>query len=434
MRLVLAMAILAAGLTSASAQCLAVGTEAYSLMSPDGRSFFGTAVAATEDFVIVGVPFADDGPVRVFDVSTGANVMDFEASDEASTGGLGYTLAASGSLVLAGAPWERHDGEADVGAVHLFDLSTGVRRFRLIADHDLPAGVFGQSLAVSDRYALVGGVEYLGDGELTPGAVWVYDVATGELLHTLTPVGGSENDWFGAGIAVTGDLAAVGASWDDAHGAYSGVVYLFDLTSGEQVGVLIPDDQHSEKYFGSSLAISEMMLAVAATGDTEAGPDAGAIYVFDVSTLDQLFKLMPPDPTHSHLGGRVAMQGSVVVGSESFRDQLYVFELTNRVPVMRLDTDDGTHGGNRLSVAISSAGIVSGAWDGDSVFVYSAPFMDVCDHIDLAVPCGDVQIQDVLTFIDAFSDSDPLADFAEPFGVLDLADIDTLLVAYHACR
>jgi len=432
----LILAIATAGLSPASGQCLKVGTESFKFMDPDERAVRG--VAATDDVLLVGMPFTGDGGVvQVFDAATGAHSLTLEPGENETNGGLGYTVAASGNIALASARWDRHDGDANVGSASLFDLSSGERLFKLTGVHDLPAGAFGRSVAVSERYALVGAVNVLDNGEPTPGSVYVYDVATGALRFVLTPPGGAEDDLFGIGVALTDDVAAIGASSASVAGANSGSVYLFDLETGAELGVISPDDAQDGQAFGLSVATSGTTIAVGAPGDDDVADNAGAVYVFDLETRAQTAKLVrPEDPRDSYFGRSVAVHGTLVGGGESVRSNVYIFDTQPAVRSMRLDVNDGPSG-IRRSVAISSAGVVTGAEEGSAAFAaffYSAPFIDTCDFIDLAVPCGDVQIQDVLTFIDAFSDSDPLADFAEPFGVLDLGDIDTLLVAYQACR
>jgi len=53
-----------------------------------------------------------------------------------------------------------------------------------------------------------------------------------------------------------------------------------------------------------------------------------------------------------------------------------------------------------------------------------------CNAADLAEPFGVLDLADVQAFIAAFTSQDPAADIAEPFGVLDLADVQAFIAAF----
>ncbi|MCP4592686.1 MAG: hypothetical protein GY842_18280 [bacterium] len=55
----------------------------------------------------------------------------------------------------------------------------------------------------------------------------MFDSATGEQLQKLTADDAAEGDQFGNSVAISGDLAIVGAHLDDAPGSNSGSAYVF---------------------------------------------------------------------------------------------------------------------------------------------------------------------------------------------------------------
>lgn len=75
-----------------------------------------------------------------------------------------------------------------------------------------------------------------------------------------------------------------------------------------------------------------------------------------------------------------------------------------------------------------------GVGDPDSVSfnipVPSAPAAGGCNAADLAEPFGVLDLGDVQAFIAAFTGGDLAADIAAPFGVLDLADVQTFISAF----
>jgi hypothetical protein len=55
-----------------------------------------------------------------------------------------------------------------------------------------------------------------------------------------------------------------------------------------------------------------------------------------------------------------------------------------------------------------------------------------CRAADLAEPFGVLDLADIVAFITAFGAQDPTADLAEPFGVFDLSDLVAFVVAFEA--
>jgi hypothetical protein len=55
-----------------------------------------------------------------------------------------------------------------------------------------------------------------------------------------------------------------------------------------------------------------------------------------------------------------------------------------------------------------------------------------CNAADIAEPFGVLDLGDVQGFVGAFLDQDPLADIAEPFGVFDLGDLQAFVGAFTA--
>jgi len=61
------------------------------------------------------------------------------------------------------------------------------------------------------------------------GSAYVFDVATGQQLSKLTASDPGTDDSFGDSVAISGEIAIVGARHDDDGGSNSGSAYLFDL-------------------------------------------------------------------------------------------------------------------------------------------------------------------------------------------------------------
>lgn len=61
-----------------------------------------------------------------------------------------------------------------------------------------------------------------------------------------------------------------------------------------------------------------------------------------------------------------------------------------------------------------------------------ATLVPPCNDADFAEPLGLLDLADIVAFVQAFANGDPAADLAEPFGLLDLADITAFIGAFGA--
>ena len=91
---------------------------------------------------------------------------------------------------------------------------------------------FGYSVAVSGNYAIVGAYGEADASGTSSGKAYIFDVTTGALLNTLnnpTAYSTSAGDLFGNSVAISGNYAIVGAyREDDAGGIDSGKAYIFN--------------------------------------------------------------------------------------------------------------------------------------------------------------------------------------------------------------
>ncbi len=144
----------------------------------------------------------------------------------------------------------------------------------------------------------------------------------GDQLFKLLPNDAAQQDEFGISVGISGETAIVGAHRNDDFGSSSGSAYLFDTTTGQQLFKLLPDDGASGDRFGRSVAISGATAIVGAYLDDDACPgdpfcNSGSAYLFDLSDPEnpvQLFKLLANDGAAGDRFGRsVAISGSIAI-------------------------------------------------------------------------------------------------------------------------
>ena len=147
---------------------------------------------------------------------------------------------------------------------------------------------FGSPVAISGNLAVVGA--YIEDdaGGTDSGKAYIFDATTGSLLHTLhnpNAYSTSADDYFGSSVAVDGNRVVVGVSYeDDAGGTSSGKAYIFDATTGSLLHTLHNPNAYGASvndYFGSSVAVDGNRVVVGAGDEDDAsGTDSGKAYIY----------------------------------------------------------------------------------------------------------------------------------------------------------
>ncbi len=103
------------------------------------------------------------------------------------------------------------------------------------------------------------------------------------LVSRIVPEALDADSVFGLSTALKGSLAAVGAPWQSQDGFRTGRTYLFEQTAKgwQQVAVLRPKVSVDRAMFGSSIAITDTMIAIGAPGEKiGTNISAGAVYIF----------------------------------------------------------------------------------------------------------------------------------------------------------
>jgi hypothetical protein len=129
---------------------------------------------------------------------------------------------------------------------------------------------------------------------------------------------GQANDEFGYSVGIYGTDAVVGAYGDADNGSYAGAAYLIDTVSGQQLK-LLPDDGQADALFGHSVAINGNTVIVGAPYDEENGLNTGSAYLFDATTGKQIAKLLANDGNHADQFGHfvTVKDGLAIVGAAS---------------------------------------------------------------------------------------------------------------------
>jgi FG-GAP repeat len=377
-RFILAViALLALGVLPASGQAL---SEAFKLTASDGAAgdFFGVSIAIDNGIIAVGGLGDDDngdnsGSAYLFDASTSTQIAKLLPNDGAATDYFGSSIAIDNGIVAVGAKLDDDNGDRS-GSAYLFDASTGTQLFKLLPNDGATLDNFGFSIAIANGVVAVGS-PLDGDNGSASGSVYLFDAFTGAQISKLLPNDGAFNDNFGSSIAIANGVVAVGSPLDGDNGSASGSAYLFDASTSTQLFKLLPNDGATGDRFGFSIAIDNGVVAVGAYKDADNGQSSGSAYLFDMPTGTQIAKLLPNDGANGQeFGYSIAIDNGVVAVGARHADNgnstgsAYIFNASTGELHFKLLPSDGAFNDNfGFFIAIANGiAAVGSPFDGDN--------------------------------------------------------------------
>ncbi len=281
------------------------GQELFQLTPSDlaDGDEFGTAVASDTLLTIAGSPRHDRvatnaGAAYVFDPLTGHQIHKLVAGDAAMDDEFGTSVGISiqNSTAIVGAPFDDHMAGVDAGSAYLFDTGNGSQQFKLTASDAGIGHEFGHSTAINATTAIVGAP--LADAPIAvgSGSAYLFDASTGMEQFKLSASDAAAFDQFGWSVASDGNYAIVGAPGKSGSALFAGAAYVYDVTTGQELFKLTASDATAVSLFGWSVDISGGMAVIGARLADNPGLGAtGAAYIFDMATGRELHKLRAAD-------------------------------------------------------------------------------------------------------------------------------------------
>ncbi|MEE8154185.1 MAG: FG-GAP repeat protein [Phycisphaerales bacterium] len=283
--------------------------EVVELIGSDTVAFdvFGSSVAISGDTALVGAWASDDdnaigtGSAYIFQRDFGGpdnwgQVAELNATDAASADFFGWSVAISGppgnELAIVGA-WADDDDALESGSAYIFQRDFGGpdnwgQVAKLTASDPHPIDHFGWSVAVSGDIALVGAPgtnDATGQLHCDSGSAYIFQRDFGgpdnwgEVVK-LIPSDTMCGDVFGGAVALSGDIAIAGAPADDTMG--SAYIFQRDLGGpdnwGEAVKLTASDAALSDN-FGGRVSLDGETAIIAAVLNDDNGANSGSAYI-----------------------------------------------------------------------------------------------------------------------------------------------------------
>lgn len=383
-----------------------IWAQVKKITPPTGSIFdyFGIAVSINGDYAVVGARGNDldgneantldnAGSAYIFKKDQGGPdnwglLQKITASPRSSGVEFGTSVSISDGYIIVGAVLDRFDAAGSnalfaAGSAYVFKKDQGgpdgwgqVKKItapvRAIGDY------FGWSVSISRNTVIAGAYSESEDAQeintlSSSGSAYLFTKDQGGvdnwgLVKKITPISREANDRFGTSVAVSGDIAIVGAPGEDEDALETNTVestgsaYILYRNEGGtenwgQVKKLTSSTRTTGDKFGSSVAIDGGLVIVGSIGEDEDALndntvfDAGAAYIFKkdnggANNWGIVQKLVASvRASGNNFGSPVAVSGNYALAGAPYEDQLqpnvlfnsgaaYLFGPTGALPVI----------------------------------------------------------------------------------------------------
>ncbi|RYD64084.1 MAG: hypothetical protein EOP83_10610, partial [Verrucomicrobiaceae bacterium] len=299
------------------------------LYAADGttQDAFGNSVSLDDDTIVVGATldtvndvtyWSGSAYVFVRNGSTWTQQAKLIPEDVNSLDYFGCSVSIDGDLALIGSYWDR----TRRGSAYIFarNGSSWTQQAKLIDPDGRSEDNLGGRVSLSGTTALVAAAtdDDLGNAS---GSVFVFTAegTTWSQQAKLHANDGSQFDYFGAAISLSGNTALIGASGGSGDSTYPGCAYVFTRTGSTwtQHSRLQASDASAEDFFGSSVALDGNIAVIGAERDDISGAiSSGSAYVFQLngtSWLQQAKLTSSSVAQFDYFGGAVAISGDTAL-------------------------------------------------------------------------------------------------------------------------
>jgi len=257
---------------------------------------FGYSVSVSGDVAVIGALGDDDnGPasgsayVFRYDGSNWVQEAKLVASDGAEGDWFGVRVSVSGDVAVIAS----YGGTGGAAYVYRFDGANWIEEAKLTPSDTPPENTFGTSVSISGDLVVVGAPHDDHAGERSGSAyAWVKPVggwATAPWPMTedakLSPSDATGHQQFGWSVSVSGNVTVIGAYGDNMG---RGAAYIYRYSSGawiEEAKITPSDPGVLDDLFGTAVSVSGDMALIGAVWDDDACPNdsacnSGSAYFF----------------------------------------------------------------------------------------------------------------------------------------------------------
>jgi FG-GAP repeat protein len=263
------------------------------LLAFDREAFdrYGRSIAIDGDTVVVGASTTstngpNSGTAYVYKRSAGIWLLEvvLEAFDAQTNDLFGFTTDIDADTIVVGAKHDNYNGFTDIGSAYVYkrDGGTWSLETKLLSGNGNDIDDFSNAVSVNGDRILVAAENADFEGIVH---VFVRDAGVWTLEAQLLAFDGGNGAGYGSSVDIEGDLAIVGARFDDEIGVRAGSVYIYRQEAGvwfHEGKFIVSDGQLSDR-FGSSVAMSGgIVISSALLDDVNGIVNAGSAYIFSL--------------------------------------------------------------------------------------------------------------------------------------------------------
>ena len=181
---------------------------------------------------------------------------------------------------------------------------------------------FGHALASVGMNIVVGVPLHDQIAAIDTGLAYLYSSTTFQPIRTFQNPTPNPGDEFGFTVAGVGQKVLIGAPYDGTAGPQAGAVYVFDAVTGALLRTFLNPDGDGNKHFGWAIAPLDANTALIGAPLDETGLNGGGVvYLYNVGTgaLTQVY-LNPTPAAHDDFGSALAVVGTNVLIGEPGHD------------------------------------------------------------------------------------------------------------------
>lgn len=275
---------------------------------------FGLVIETVGDKIIVGNPDSHlsgstSGAVFVYSENLTILLTTIKNPNPNPNADFGISLAELDERrVVIGAPGienlEQKSAQQDsfgsaMGAVYIFNVDSGEEILKIHPPQRISESRFGASVDVTNnKNILVGAPKASGSGQ-SGGMAYLFDT-TGKLLLTITDPHPKQGSEFGSVVTAFGDDILVANPISTIiDNSQAGQVYLFDGKTGQLIRTFQDDDSSTSSNafarFGHAISVYDNHIIIGAPQDSSRDSQSGSIFLFEGNSGELVYQIANPD-------------------------------------------------------------------------------------------------------------------------------------------
>lgn len=214
------------------------------------------------------------------------------------------------------------------------NLQAQIQRLELLAPDASTSDGLGSSVAATATFTIAGAPLDDTLAGADAGSVYIFSASTGKLHKRLVAPDGALGDEFGRSLAASGDFLVVGAPEHDAFGSDAGAAYLYRLSTGALIRKLGATEAVAGANLGFAVGVWGNHILVGAPSQVS-GQGRAYLYTLDQSILP--VTILPLDPSVGANFGRAVALSHGVLAIAAPNETRGPFALTGSVYLFVVD-------------------------------------------------------------------------------------------------